>query len=154
MFALLDRLPPAGAVARRLGTAFLAAYLALISVAYLSQVVLVPRFLAAGEASLARAWYFGSHASIAYFVNQLGYCLWGAGALILFLGPLRTNGLPRVIAAFYCLSGVLSLVAFAGLLVENDALNRLTLPGGLMLLPVGILTAIWGMRSPHPPFGG
>jgi hypothetical protein len=147
MLAQLAKLQQGEGPGRSFGMVFIAAYVVLNSVAYASQAVLVPRFLAAGQAGLARAWYFASTASIAYFVNQLGYCFWALGAIALFAKVQRGHGLPAFIASFYLLSALLSFMAFAGLLLDNRVLNNLTMPSGLALLPVGILTAIWGWRQ-------
>ena len=147
MLAQLNRLQTDDTVSRRFGMVFLAAYVVLNSVSYASQAVLLPRFLAAGEMELAKAWYFASPASVAYFMNQLGYCFWGIAAFALFFAVLREKGVPRLIAAFYFLSAILSIMAFAGLLFDSRALMRLTMPGGLVLFPVGILTIAWGRQK-------
>ena len=147
MLAQLNGLPTADTVSRSFGMVFLAAYVVLNSISYASQVVLLPRFLAAGEMDLAKAWYFASSASVAYFMNQLGYCFWGIAAFALFFAVLRGKGVPRLIAAFYFLSAILSIMAFAGLMFESEALMRLTMPGGLVLFPVGILTIVWARHK-------
>jgi len=147
MLAQLAKLQQGEGIGQRFGMVFIAAYVVLSSVAYLSQVVLVPRFInATGQLAFAKAWYFGSPDSIAYFVDQLGYCFWGIGAIALFAKAQRGHGLAALIASLYLLSALLSLMAFAGLLLDNRVLNNLSLPSGLALLPVGILTAIWGRR--------
>jgi hypothetical protein len=146
MLAQLAKLQQGDGLGQRFGMVFIVAYVVLNSVAYASQAVLVPRFLAAGQAGLARAWYFASPASIAYFIDQLGYCFWGIGAIALFAKAQRGHGLPAFIASLYLLSALLSLMAFAGLLLESRVLNALSAPSGLALLPVGILTALWGWR--------
>ena len=60
MLAQLNMLQTADTVSKRFGMVFLAAYVVLNSVAYASQAVLLPRFLAAGQMDLVRAWYFAS----------------------------------------------------------------------------------------------
>lgn len=147
MLAQLSRLQTYDNVSRRFGMVFLAAYVVLNSISYASQAVLLPRFLAAGETELAKAWYFATPASIAYFMNQLGYCFWGIAAFSLFFAVLHGKGVPRVIAALYFLSALLSTMAFAGLLFDSRALMHLTMPSGLVLFPVGILTMAWGMQK-------
>jgi len=147
MLAQLNRRQTADSISRRFGMVFLAAYVVLNSVSYASQAVLLPRFLATGQMDLARAWYFASPWSVAYFINQLGYCFWGIAAIALFFGSFRGQRLPGLIAAFYFLSALLSIFAFAGLLFESQAFMRLTLPSGLVLFPVGILTIAWGLQK-------
>jgi len=147
MLAQLDKLRTADTVSRRFGMVFLAAYVVLNSVSYGSQAVLVPRYLAAGQMDLARAWYFASPSSVAYFINQLGYCFWGIAAIALFSKALRDWRLAGLIASFYYLSALLSIMAFAGLLFESPGLMRLTMPSGLVLFPVGFLTVAWGLSK-------
>jgi hypothetical protein len=146
MLAQLRRLA-VGPVALRLGLLFLAAYLVLSSVSYASQAVLLPRFLAAGRLEAARSWLFSAPGSIAYFLNQLGYCFWGAAAIVLFYRAWNWQGLSALIAGFYLLSAVLSILAFAGLLLDVPGLMAMTLPAGLVLLPVGVLTVLWGRQE-------
>jgi hypothetical protein len=147
MLAQLNKLGTADSLSQRFGMVFLTVYAVLNSVSYASQAVLLPRYLAAGQMELAKAWYFASPSSVAYFTNQLGYCFWGIAAIALFLEALRDWRLKGLIASFYCLSALLSIMAFAGLLFESQGLMRLTMPGGLVLLPVGILTIAWGLRK-------
>jgi hypothetical protein len=147
MLAQLSKLQRADNISQRFGMVFLAAYVTLNSVAYASQAVLLPRFLAAGQTELAQAWYFASPSSVSYFINQLGYCLWGIAAIALFFETLRGQRLPGLIAAFYFLSSLLSIMAFAGLLFESKAFMRLTMTGGQVLFPVGILTVAWGLQK-------
>lgn len=131
----------------RLGWVFLTAYLVLNSISYASQAILVPKFLVSGMKDLALSWYFNSDISIAYFCNQTGYAFWGVGAFILF-GPLMTRkGIIRYLGIIYGISALLSLVAFLGLVFDNEGINSLTLPAGLVLIPVGILTVIWGLKE-------
>ena len=147
MLAQLNRLQTADSISTRFGMVFLAAYVVLNSVSYASQAVLVPRYLAVGQVDLARAWYFASPSSVAYFINQLGYCFWGIAAIALFSKALLDWRLTGLIASFYYLSALLSIMAFAGLLFENRGLMRLTMPGGLVLFPVGFLTVVWGWQN-------
>lgn len=146
MLAQLRRLA-VGGVALRLGLLFLAAYLVLTSVSYASQAILVPRFLAAGRLEAARSWLFSAPGSIAFFLDQLGYCFWGAAAIVLFFRAWNWQGLSALIAGFYLLSAALSILAFAGLLLDVPGLMAMTLPSGLVLLPVGVLTVFWGRQA-------
>lgn len=152
MLAQLRRLA-VGRVALRLGLLFLAAYLVLASVSYASQAVLVPQFLAAGRLEAARAWLFSAPGSIAFFLDQLGYCFWGAAAIILFYRAWNWQGLSALIAGFYLLSAVLSILAFVGLLLDVPGLMAMTLPSGLVLLPVGVLSVFWGRQAGAPADG-
>ncbi|HOW44872.1 MAG TPA: hypothetical protein PK919_06840 [Candidatus Aminicenantes bacterium] len=146
MLAQLRRLD-VGGIFLRLGLLFLAAYLVLSSVSYASQAVLLPRFLAAGRLEAARSWLFSAPGSAAYFLNQLGTCFWGAAAIVLFFRAWNWQGLSALIAGFYLLSAALSILAFAGLLLDVPGLMAMTLPAGLVLFPVGVLTVLWSRQA-------
>lgn len=128
----------------RLGLLFLALYAAFISISYASQVILVPRLLQGGMMQEAMLWYFNSPFSIPYFLNQMGYFFWAVGVIILFHKSVRAVGMMRFISYIYLLSAILSVLAFTGLIIENNTMNSLTFVSGLLLLPVGILTIIAG----------
>jgi len=147
MAAQLDRVPAGHWIARRIGWVFLGGYFVLNSIAYASQMILVPQLIRAGRFEHALIWYFGSSASVIYFLNQMGYCFWAIGVIVLFSPQAREKGMIRWISLVYLLSAVLSIFAFAGLILDNKALNSLTLPSGLALVPVGILTVLWGFRE-------
>jgi len=53
----------------------------------------------------------------------------------------------RYLTLIYILSAVLSIVAFAGLRIDNMSLNSMTLYSGLVLIPVGIMTTVWGIKE-------
>jgi hypothetical protein len=151
MMAQIENSNKTGKISLRFGWIFLAVYASLNSISYASQIILVPRFLAAGLSEQASIWYFNSPFSIAYFLNQLGYFFWAIAALVLFVGLVRQKGLIRYISMVYLLSAVLSVLAFAGLVIENNTLNFLTFPSGLMLVVVGVLTVVWGSRLSREP---
>jgi hypothetical protein len=129
------------------GMIFLAIYAALNCISYGSQVVMVPKLLEAGMQEQLALWYFGSEVSIAYFLNQTGYFFWAIGTLVLFSRFITQKGMIRYISILYVVSAVLSIVAFLGLVLTNAAMNSMTFPSGLLLLPVGVMTVIWGVRS-------
>lgn len=134
-------------VLKTAGLIFIAVYAALNCISYGSQVVLVPKMLEVGMQEQLSLWHFGSEVSIAYFLNQTGYFFWATGALLLFSGFVKHKGMIRYISIIYVVSAVLSIVAFAGLVLGNTFLNSMTFASGLLLLPVGVLTVIWGLRS-------
>jgi len=129
------------------GMIFLAIYAALNCISYGSQVVMVPDLLEAGMQEQLALWYFGSEVSIAYFLNQMGYFFWAIGTLVLFSRFIAKKGMIRYISILYVVSAVLSIVAFLGLVLNNAAMNSMTFPSGLLLLPVGVMTVIWGVKS-------
>ncbi|MBE0661368.1 MAG: hypothetical protein IH597_02785 [Bacteroidales bacterium] len=130
----------------RLGMVFLAVYVALNCISYGSQLVLVPKLLEAGMYDQLGLWYFGSEVSIAYFLNQMGYFFWAIGTLVLFSRFVPQKGVIRYISLLYVVSAFLSIVAFVGLILDNATLNSMTFPSGLLLLPVGVITVVWGVK--------
>ncbi|MDZ7723820.1 MAG: hypothetical protein U5R06_13690 [candidate division KSB1 bacterium] len=120
------------------GLIFTGIYTVLATISYTSQLSLVPALLHDQSDLLGLFYFFNPH-SIPYYLNQLGYCLFGVGALFLFIGKLNTIGPQRWFALLFVLSGALSIIAFIGLLVDSQVINGLTLPAGLLLLPCGIL---------------
>jgi hypothetical protein len=147
MVSQLDRYPASGKIASALGSVFLTAYIVLISISYASQIVILPGLIGSGFTEQAHVWYFNSPVSVVYFLNQMGYCFWGIGAMVLFTRLIKQRGIIRYISLIYILSGILSVTALFGLMVESKAINSLTLYGGLVLVPVGILTVITGIKD-------
>lgn len=147
MLSQLGKFPENDKIALRAGFVFITGYFVLNSIAYASQIILVPRLIRAGMTEQARVWYFNSSASATYFIDQMGYCFWGIGAIILFFRFLREKGPVKYLSLIYTLSGILSIAAFAGLIIDNAFLNSLTLYSGLILTPVGIITLIWGLKE-------
>jgi hypothetical protein len=147
MSSQLAKADIADKVMLQVGTVFLTVYVALNCISYGSQVVLVPKLLASGMYDQLTLWYFGSEVSIAYFLNQTGYFFWAIGTLVLFSRFVTQKGMIRYISILYVVSAVLSIVAFIGLVINNSTLNSMTFPSGLLLLPVGAMTVVWGLRD-------
>ena len=129
------------------GMVFLAVYVALNCISYGSQIVLVPKLLEAGLYDQLALWYFGSEVSVAYFLNQTGYLFWAIATLVLFSRFISQKGMIRYISILYMVSAALSILAFIGLVLNNAALNSMTFPSGLLLLPVAVITLIWGVKG-------
>jgi hypothetical protein len=146
MFSQLQFYPTSNQIAEKLGLIFLAAYLALNCISYGSQMIVVPAMLRAGFLDQAWVWYFNAPVSIPYFLNQMGYFFWAMGTLALFVRTIKENGMIRYLSIIYVISAVLSIIAFAGLIVENPAINSLTMVSGMILIPTGVMTVIWGNR--------
>jgi hypothetical protein len=147
MFSQLEKYPQNDKIAFRVGIIFLSGYFVASCIAYTSQVILVPKLIQAGLLEQARIWYFNSPVSIAYFINQFGYCAWGIGTIILFIKFIKKEGFIKYLSIIYLLSGLLSIIAFTGLIVDNKCMNSMTLYSGLVLIPVGIVSVIWGMKE-------
>lgn len=133
-------------LAYRISLFFLAGYLILVSMSYMSQYLYLPRLLAEGNIEMAIAWYFNNDLSRPYFLNQLGYFLFGIAALIigfrLFFEPL----LPRLIGITLWASGLLCLFAFLGLILHIEWQGLVSVFSGLLTLPVGVMSIIWGRK--------
>lgn len=147
MAAQLTAANIADKVLLRLGMIFLTVYVALNCISYGSQLVVIPKLLEAGMYDQLGLWYFGSEVSVAYFLNQMGYFFWAVGTLVLFSCFVLQKGVIRYISILYVVSAVLSIVAFLGLVLNSAAMNSMTFPSGLLLLPVGVMTVIWGVKS-------
>jgi hypothetical protein len=130
----------------RLSLLFLAGYFVFVSISYVSQYVYLPRLLAVGNIELATAWYFGNEFSRPYFFNQLGYFLFGIAAIMIgykmFFEPL----LPRLIGIVLWASGLLCLLAFFGLILRIEGQGLISVLSGLLTLPVGIMSILWGRK--------
>ena len=133
-------------VTYRLSLIFLTGYLVFVSISYMSQYLYLPRLLAEGNIENAVAWYFGNELSRPYFFNQSGYFLFGIAALLigyrLFFEPL----LPKLIGIMLWISGLLCLFAFIGLLLNIEGQGLVSVFSGLLTLPVGVLSIIWGRK--------
>lgn len=147
MLVQLQKNPQVGRFYTKMGKMFLTLYLVSVSISYGSQFIVFPGLLKAGLLEQTKLWYFGSFTSIPYFLNQLGYFFWALGAILLFFRFVKLNGIIKYLSLLYMISAILSLGAFIGLILHHQALNSLTLISGLMLIPTGILTFIWGFRE-------
>ncbi len=130
----------------RLGLIFLSVYVVLVSVAYGSQAILIPRLLANGMIEQSKIWYFGSPHSITLFINLTGYFFWALGTLFVFSSLVYKKGLIKYIGMLYVLSAILSIVAFLGLLADSKFMVSMTMPSGLLIIPIAIITFIEGFK--------
>lgn len=147
MLAQVHKIEPVINIVISLGHIFLTAYLILCSISYASQVIVVPSLLDAGLDEYAKLWYFDSNFSIPYFINQMGYCFWAIGTIFIFIRFIKYEGIIKYISLIYLISAVLSIVAFIGLMTNNIFLNSMTFYSGIALVPIGIMTAVWGYRD-------
>jgi hypothetical protein len=130
-----------------IGLIFLSAYAVLVSIAYGSQAMLIPKLLASGLTEQARVWYFGAPFSITFFIDLTGYFFWALGTLCIFSTLIFRKGLLMLIGILYILAAVLSIVAFLGLLFESKVMVSMTMPSGLLIIPVAVITLIAGLRK-------
>ena len=125
---------------------FLAGYFVFVSISYVSQYAYLPRLLAEGNTDLAVAWYFGDESSRPYFFNQLGYSLFGIAAILIGYKMLHEPLLPRLIGIVLWVSGLLCLLAFLGLILHIPGQGLISILSGLLTLPVGIMSILWGRK--------
>lgn len=130
----------------RIGSLFLGGYFVLVTLSYTAQYAFLPRLLAAGEMELAKLWFFEGPASIPYYLNQLGYALFGASAFFIGYKLLFEGGAPRLIGIALWVSGLLSWMAFFGLALQIEPQGLLSILSGLLTLPVGIMSILWGRK--------
>jgi MFS family permease len=144
LVALRLRTTRAGA-AELVGSAFLLAYLPLVSFAYATQFALLPRLLAA-EAPNTALWFFESDVSLPYFVDLLGYAIFGVGAVVLGFVFARHAGIWRWIGVTLAASGATSIAAFAGYALDVGWLESLTFISGALTVPLAVLLCVAGLR--------
>ncbi len=147
MLSQLDKFHFDNHVSKKIGMIFITGYFVLNSISYASQIILVPKFMDSGLIEQAKIWYFMSPSSVSYFINQMGYCFWGIGAMILFSRLVKEKGIIKYLSLIYIISAILSIIAFIGLMIGNEIINSMTLYGGLVLIPIGIMTIIWGLQD-------
>jgi hypothetical protein len=128
------------------GALLLAPYITLVSIAYTSQYTILQSFISSGKLTDANYWYFGNQDSIPYFFNQLGYIFFALSGWLIGYRFLFEKGIPKSVGVLLWLSGILSVMAFAGLAMKNDVLNFSTILSGVLTIPIGFLVIIWGMR--------
>jgi len=147
MFSQLDKYSHNDKIVLRIGFVFITGYFVLNSIAYASQIIILPKLIEADFIDQATVWYFNSSTSVTYFIDQMGYCFWGIGAIILFIRFLKERGIIKYLSLIYTVSGILSIIAFFGLIIDNELMNSMTLYSGLVLIPIGIMTLIWGLKE-------
>jgi hypothetical protein len=130
----------------RFSLLFLAGYFVFVSISYVSQYAYLPRLLAEGNIELAAAWYFGNESSRPYFFNQLGYSLFGIAAILIGYKMFYEPLLPRLIGIVLWASGLLCLLAFLGLILQIEGQGLVSVLSGLLTLPVGIMSILWGRK--------
>lgn len=124
------------------GWLFLATYWLLPTLAYISQVALLPRLLE--TAGPAEAWYFGNPASVSYWLAMTGYGLFGIGG-ILVASRFITGSAP-VFGWVLLASGVTSALGLAGYAVVSEALEVASTVGGILVVPLAIVALVAARR--------
>lgn len=132
------------------GMIMLAPYMILVTIAYSAQYTMVPAALAAGDVQTARQWFFENPQGFSYFFNQLGYTFFALSALAIGWRYLFESGLLKGIGFLLLGSGILSLIAFAGLALQNETINSVTFISGLLMLPFCVLVMLWARKELKP----
>lgn len=122
-------------------------YFAFATVSYGSQLTLLPLYLSRNMTAMANTWFFYDSHSVAYFLNQTGYALWGGAVLILFGHLVKHSGLRRWLGVLMAASALLSLAAFAGLLLDHAQLKLMTLVSGALVIPIAMLAIVLAAKA-------
>ena len=125
---------------------FLSGYFVFVSISYVSQYAYLPRLLAEGNIELAVTWYFGNEFSRPYLFNQLGYSLFGIAAILIGYKMFHEPLLPRLIGIVLWASGLLCLLALLGLILHIEGQGLISVLSGLLTVPVGIMSILWGRK--------
>jgi hypothetical protein len=132
-----------------LGAAFLIPYLILVSISYTSQYVILPTLIEAHNLETARLWLFDNPESIVYYLNQLGYLFLAIAMCSIGWKYLFEKGLFKFTGILLWSSGILSVIAFAGLALGSSAINAATFLSGILILPFAIIVVFIGRRMRH-----
>jgi hypothetical protein len=147
MLSQVLHVPKVDKISMRSAMIFLAVYATLVTISYSSQLILLPALIEAELINEAKIWYFETPYSVPYFINQSGYFFWAIAASVLFFRFRMHHGMIRYFSLLYTVSAVLSIIAFLGLVMDIGWMKLMTFPSGLLLLPVGIMSVIWGIRE-------
>lgn len=147
MLSQVLHVPKVDKISMRSAMIFLAVYTTLVTISYSSQMILLPALLESGMTHEAKIWYFDSPYSIPYFINQTGYFFWALAAIVLFFRFRVYSGMIRYFSLIYTASAFLSIIAFLGLVMNIGWMKLMTFPSGLLLLPVGIMSVVWGVKE-------
>ncbi len=126
------------------GTWFLAAYAALVSVAYTTQYTVLPQLLLSHHAATELV-YFGAPGSITYLLAMLAYALFGAGAILLATPLITTGGAWSWAGWFLLASGITSILGFAGYVARNRRIELLNVVGGVLVVPFAVAVLVGGL---------
>ncbi len=135
---------PVDSVRRWIGSALLAGYVPMATIAYTSQYAILPR-LVVRDPQTAALWYFHDVDSIPYGLDLAGYALLGLAAVAL-ASALATRG-RRWLAGWLLAMGSLSVVAFALHAAGFTGLGgALSLMSAATTVPVVVLAINEGRR--------
>ncbi|MBN2177562.1 MAG: hypothetical protein JW722_07890 [Demequinaceae bacterium] len=124
-----------------IATAFLGAYLAIITVSYTSQYAVLPALLREKSGS-AKLLYFGDRDSLPYFGALLAYAVFGVAAILFSLPLIDLNGTWTVAGWVLLASGVTSVAGFMGYAARLRLLEEMCGVGGFLIVPFVVLVLV------------
>ncbi|MCD8510039.1 MAG: DUF4386 family protein [Bacillus sp. (in: Bacteria)] len=124
----------------------LALYVLSVSISYVSQYSTLFNHIANGNLERSENWFFLNPDSYAYLFNQLGYTFFAISAFLIGYKLIFEKGLIRLIGLLLWLSGALSIIAFIGYIARNELINTATVASGILMLPIGILVILLGIK--------
>ncbi len=130
--------------------AFVLLYWLLVSAAYISQVVTLPALVTTtGQNSLDDIlyMYFHNPRSLPAFIDFLGYAFFGLAAIILGYKIISLDRIMRTAAIIMWVSGITSILAFAGIAAGINEAGVLSIFSGVMVIPLCILIILWGRKQ-------
>jgi len=124
----------------------LPAYLVCSSVAYVSQLTMLPGLVELDPSS-ARAWYFLDERSIPFALDMLGYAFMGLAACLLAGAFLERRGLLKLIGWSLLAVGLTSVAALVSHALASDVFTSvLTWTSAALTLPLVVGSVVLGVR--------
>ena len=125
------------------GIVFGGVYLMCATLAYVSQVTLLPLLLSHGfDVETIQFWYFNNPMSFPFIVDLLGYAFFSVSVILITYKFFFEKGSVRWIAILMTVSAVLSIAAFIGVVVQVQWLQNLTIASGIVTLPAMLLVLV------------
>lgn len=139
-----------------IGILFVPIYCTLNLIVYLSQITIVPRVLALADtveyqtsakllAGLLVQNWDGSAISV---INLLAYALLGIPSIIYGSALVKVDRIGTIAGSLLALSGVSSILAFIGVILQNSTLASITLVSGFIYAVALIFITIFFLRVP------
>jgi hypothetical protein len=140
-----------------IGILFVPIYCTLNLIVYLSQITIVPRVLALADmveyqssaqliAGLLVQNWDGSAISV---INLLAYALLGIPSIIYGSALVKVDRIGTIAGSLLALSGVASILAFIGVIMENSTLASVTLVSGFIYAIALIFITFFFLRLPN-----
>jgi len=129
-------------LATRIAGVFIPVYAVGNFVAYLSQVILLPRMAETASIDLVFQWIQTADGSIVQFINILSYAVLGIPSILIGRVLVRDPVGSSVGGTLLIISGLLSMLALAGFAAANVVLLLMSLvSGGVFLIALIVIAA-------------